>query len=32
MNTAIIAGELALALGFLVFISRSLLERIQELG
>ena len=32
MHTAITAGELALALGFLFFISRSLLERMQELG
>ncbi len=32
MDTAITAGELALALGFLFFISRSLLERMQELG
>ena len=32
VDTAILMGEVSLAVGFLVFISRSLLERVQELG
>ncbi len=32
MDTAIIIGKLALATGFLGFITRALIERLQELG
>ena len=31
MDTAVLVGELALAVGFLGFITRALVERIQEL-
>ena len=32
MTTAILLGQLALALGFLGYISRAVAERIEELG
>ena len=32
MDTAILASELVLAVGFLIFIGRSVGQRIQELG
>tara|TARA_Y100000588_G_C13803904_1_gene732072 strand:- start:143 stop:271 length:129 start_codon:yes stop_codon:yes gene_type:complete len=31
MTTAILLGELSIAVGFMVFIGRALVERIQEL-
>ena len=32
MNTAILLGELSLALGVMVFFARGIVERVQELG
>ena len=32
MDTAILASELVLAVGFMIFIGRSVGQRIQELG
>lgn len=31
MTTAILLGELSIAVGFMVFIGRALVERVQEL-
>ena len=32
MNTAMLLGELSLAVGFLIVVTRGLLERLHELG